>query len=58
MTYPPDAGFMRRLQRALCDEVDPILLLRRKHLPFARNDQMTIERCDGSVVQMDAPPFL
>ena len=58
VTYPPDAGFMRRLQRALCDEVDPILLLRRKHLPFARNDQMTIERCDGSVVQMDAPPFL
>ena len=58
VTYPPDAGFMRRLQAVLCDEIDPILLLRRKHLPFARTQMLRIERCDGSVVEIKAPPFL
>jgi hypothetical protein len=58
VTYPPDAGFMRRLQAVLCDEIEPILLLRRKHLPFARTTKLSIERCDGSRVEINAPPFL
>lgn len=58
VTYPPDAGFMRRLQAVLCDEVEPILLLRRKHLPFSRTRKLSIERCDGSRVEINAPPFL
>ena len=58
VTHPPDAGFMRRLQAVLCDEIDPILLLRRKHLPFARTTMLRIERCDGSVAEIKVPPFL
>ena len=58
VTYRPDAGFMRRLQAVLCDEVEPILLLRRKHLPFSRTKTLSIERCDGSRVEIEAPPFL
>ena len=58
VTYPPDAGFMRRLQAVLCDEVEPILLLRRKHLPFSRTKRLSIERCDGTSVEIEAPPFL
>ena len=58
VTYPPDSGFIRRLHKALCPELEPILILKPKGLPFARSAKVMIERCDGSRVETTAPPFL
>ena len=58
VTYPPDAGFIRRLHQAMCAELEPILILRPKDLPFVPNTKVSIERCDGSRVETAAPPFL
>jgi hypothetical protein len=59
VTYPPDGNFIRRLHQQLCHaEIEPILILRRKHLPFARTKRLRIIRCDGSELETGMPPFL
>jgi hypothetical protein len=59
VTYPPDGSFIRRLHNQLClAGMEPVLILRAKHLPFARTKLLRIIRCDGSENQASMPPFL